>query len=228
MNGKQWLKLLITQSGGRVEGIFVKEHGIMLLSDEKGITHQAKHLFKEVNINQNQPLTKQLAEFTARLTYLSFPASPNYNPEAFHKRLTVMGHTSPYNLKPIAVLVAGLSIEAVLEIVSGKSNHSGRLTSSDTRAMDDTLYYLPKDADRKSVRWSIHAIRFFRKFLPAELSTLTRNQLNLANKASAIVVSMTHEEWMQLIDARLHPNSHCELEYKIILNRLITMPRQVN
>jgi hypothetical protein len=215
------MKSLVVRSGGIVDDIFVSKHGIMLLSDESGITDEAHSLFDFVNISCQQADNLRLAEFTARLTYLSFPESQDYSPEEYHNKLHELGHTSPYNLKKVAFFIVGLSIEMVLEIVSGKANHSGRLTSSNTSAMSDTLYFVGDTAItpflvRKYVKSFLKLRKTFTKGLPL----MTRNQFNLGNKASAIVVSMTRVEWLTLIDSRLRSDSGCELEYVIILEKI--------
>lgn len=211
---------LVVASGGRLDGRFVKEHGILLLSNEGGVTSEALTLFDAVNISSNQPDDMRLFEFTARITYLSFPKTPNYDPALYHENIQSKGHISPYNLKTYAFLVTGLSIEMVLEIVSGKANNSGRLTSSDTIAMNETLYYSGDDENSAYIESCTNLFLKLRGTFDTAVPVGVRNQLNLSNKASAIVVSMERDEWLQLIEARLHPETNCELEYQLILRRI--------
>lgn len=212
---------LLEASGAKfnIERRTVQEHGIILLRDINGnITDEAIRLFDNLNISKEQSNEDRLGDFTARITYLSFPTR-KYSPQNYKNRLLSLGHSSPWNLKTISILVVGLSIETVLEFVSGYANRSGRLTSSDTKAMNNPYYFT---GGNESLECLVGDFVKWRNSLDTttNLTLNESNQFHLANKCSAIVVSMEPQEWEELLDARLDPDTHCEVEYQNILKRI--------
>ncbi|MEO2202440.1 hypothetical protein ABGV42_01635 [Paenibacillus pabuli] len=211
---------LLEVSGAKfnIETRTVQEHGIVLLRDINGnITNEALRLFDSLNISKEQSNEDRLGDFTARITYLSFPTR-EYSPQNYKNKLLSMGHSSPWSLKTISILVVGLSIETVLEFVSGYANRSGRLTSSDTKAMNNPYYYTGNNARLESLIGDF--VRWRNSLDTTDLTLNESNQFQLASKCSAIVVSMEPQEWEELLDSRLDPDTHCEIEYENILKRI--------
>lgn len=198
-----------------VHGKYVTTCGIRVLK-HTDVIQGIDELVETFNIDSNQSDETILAEFAARITYCSWPKGA-YDPIQYHAKL--QGHSGVYELKETAILIAGCSIECILELVSNRSNRSCRVTSSRTKAMRDTYYACSNPI---MIPWINKFLELRAEFLTTnstmELETL--NQYNLCSKAGAILISMNNHEWKQLIDGRLSPNSHCEEEYRNLLMRI--------
>ena len=121
---------VIANSGGLVsEGLFVLRTGV-IITKRSFITTEAKNLFDILNIDINTSDAEQHAEFNSRLTYLSFKeeksSSRNYN----HKMIHGFGHRSVYNDEVVTLLIAGCSVETMLEFIADMLASQSRKTVS--------------------------------------------------------------------------------------------------
>ncbi|EKD92742.1 MAG: hypothetical protein ACD_28C00346G0004 [uncultured bacterium] len=162
---------LVEETGGKVsDERYIIEPGVMVMSIAGKVSEQAKTLMAKMNINSEQSEAEQLAEFGARLTYLSFPNKPESIEEAetFLNRLKQSNHTSPYRLLGEAqenlasVLVTG-SLENMIEIMCHKGRVA-RLSSSRTNAMSNPLFTLEgpleqQKLQRRLIEASLHSRR---------------------------------------------------------------------
>ncbi|MBP6945199.1 hypothetical protein KBD61_00725 [Patescibacteria group bacterium] len=216
------------------EGLFVNMPGVMVLATDDGLTDSARALFQRLNIFTGQSDTDLLAEFIARVTYLSFPFDQKMSREAsgrLHTQLKTMGHTSPYEVAAVrpSVLVAGLAIETLFEFVANKYE-IGRMTSSRTRAMNTPLYRIPSsdsplsDAIRSYLHDSIRAYEAWRSKLPDQASKDVTESLNILHpgcKAGYMVVAGDPSFWNKKISRRLVDHDDgVEHELRSVLYRI--------
>ena len=138
MNYLNIAKQLVTLSGGKVNNRIVEKVGISVLYDynltadgKKIIAHFAKIRNDDFDSGKMTDFHK-LVDFSARITYLSYNKTSAVE---LRNKLKVLGHLNVYDLNGIAVLVAGCSLECILELVSNRVNRSCRLTSSKTQAI---------------------------------------------------------------------------------------------
>jgi hypothetical protein len=109
------------------------------------------------------------------------------------------GHLGVYEMREVAVLVAGCSLECVLELVSNRLNRSCRLTSSKTNAAIETLYANTVDAV-----WVEQFLKLRKSYLESTHKTLEeKNQFNLSAKCGYVVISMGMRDWYFLLKSRL-------------------------
>jgi len=105
-----------------------------------------------------------------------------------------------------SVLFAGISLEASLELVANRSGRNARLTSSHTRAMDDTLYRLVGSAAAQGEqRRAIEAFLGWRASLDADRlgGRSPHNMMNLGSRATLLHMGMSLEDWRRIFESRL-------------------------
>ena len=128
-------KILIEESGGKVQDIFVEEVGV-LLTKKPSVSEKALDLFEKLNIDNERPEYEQHAEFNSRLTYLSFKNNKESSKKYNEKMINEYGHRSVYNDEQVTFLIAGCSIETMLEFIAHNEATIARLTSSKTNAQN--------------------------------------------------------------------------------------------
>lgn len=120
---------VISNSGGLVTGdIFVTKTGVMITKRSQ-LTDKAKSLFDILNIDQSATDSEQHAEFNSRLTYLSFKNKKTDSSDYNHKMIHEYGHRSVYNDEVVTLLIAGCSVETMLEFIAHNEAKVARLTS---------------------------------------------------------------------------------------------------
>lgn len=209
---KQIMSDLVNKSFGHTEGNFVSKPGVMLLHNYEGLTTQSKDLFYHFNICKNQSDLLQLSEFCSRITYLSFKDTVEDSTEYHKKMIQTYGHLSPYSMNTPCFLIAGCSIEAMLEFVAHKEASIARLTSSMTKAMDEPLFVIDSDIEKEYITKQLELRMEYQEklnYLPLEY----KNRLYLANKATAFVVGMNLKDWHKTFIGRI---SHYGVEKEMV------------
>lgn len=199
--------LIEVGDGTVVEDRFVTRPGVLVWSVTRP-THAALAVLADLNIEPVADASTRLAAFDARLTYLSFKDTLS-DETAFVSRVLKMGHDSIYDRQFVTVLVAGVSLETVMEVVSHPSARIARLTSSNTKAMDQCLYRVSPKTPRSeqlvltSVLQALH-----RATLNTRLSRYVRNRLKPGARVGAFTVGMTLREWNWVLGSRLQLNGN--------------------
>lgn len=208
MDFRESARLMIEAGGGRVgDNIFVEHPGVMVLCKHGQLQDQALKLFESLNLYLDQAPLSLLAEFTARITYLSFPAEPDDSGQQsrrLHQLLKQLGHSSPDKLsqEPVSVLVAGLAVETQFELVANKFR-IGRTSSSRTAVMD---LLIGKDgAVKRQPLYRINGPEAFRVALRQHIrqqiqahidwrQSLSRKQLGLGGRG------LPKKNWQELVN----------------------------
>jgi uncharacterized protein (UPF0332 family) len=205
MSKKDYIQIateLVEQAGGTVVGRVVEKVGVSLLYDY-GLTSEGESIIQYFAQKRGDDFGagqmtdySRLVDFAARITYLSY-----YQTSAMvlQQRLQEKGHLGVYEMREVAVLVAGCSLECVLELVSNRLNRSCRLTSSKTNAAIETLYANTVDAV-----WVEQFLKLRKSYLESTHKTLEeKNQFNLSAKCGYVVISMGMRDWYFLLKSRL-------------------------
>jgi hypothetical protein len=229
---------LIQEASGETDDIFVTKTGVQLIN-KTSVTNQAKQLFANLNIDINEDETSQRAEFSSRLTYLSFKdemsSSADFNDNMVHK----FQHLSVYNDEYITFLIAGCSVETELEFIAHNEAKVARLTSSKTRAQDYPLYKLIKtertenvNAQKELILESIKLKEKFRDQFHSDNEKEIFNVNTFGSKAVSFTITMSLKDWHKTLIGRL--SSH-GVEYEMlgimesIANKLKAIyPRVIN
>lgn len=202
-------KQLIEKSGGIVNDIFVEDVGV-LMTKKPQVTKEALCLFEEMNIDRNRQEAEQHAEFNSRLTYLSFKNEKSSSKEYNKKMIHTFGHRSVYNDEVITFLIAGCSIETMLEFIAHNEATIARLTSSKTNAQNETLYRIrSKGLSKEFVNIQKEMVKTYLKQVASlsepenDLENEITNVLNLGNKAVSFTISMSIKDWHKTLIGRL-------------------------
>lgn len=230
---------LVEAGDGEVsEELFVEKPGALVLATDQGITNEARKLFDKLNLDSNQNDDDRLAEFIARITYLSFPNDPERAREEsvkLHARLRELNHNSPYEVATQRpnILVAGPSIETLFEMVANKYG-IGRVSSSRTEAMNSPLFRIPEGNDylRTEIRSFLRETRArydqWRAGLDKDAlkkdGTTPKDVLEVLNmlhpgtKAGHMVIAAAPDFWEKKLGRRLadHPDG-VERELRAVL-----------
>lgn len=218
MNHLRIAKQLVTLAGGKVNHRIVEKVGIAVLYDynltsegTKIINHFAK--IRKDDFDQGKMTDfHKLVDFSARITYLSYDKTSAVD---LRNKLKALGHLNVYDLNGIAVLVAGCSLECILELVSNRVNRSCRLTSSKTKAAIETLYSKQIDP-----LWLEQFLSLRASYLEqTEHSLETSNLFNLSAKCGYAVISMGMRDWNFLLNARLRDEG-LEEELREVLTKI--------
>lgn len=218
MNHLRIAKQLVTLAGGKVNHRIVEKVGIAVLYDynltsegTKIINHFAK--IRKDDFDQGKMTDfHKLVDFSARITYLSYDKTSAVD---LRNKLKALGHLNVYDLNGIAVLVAGCSLECILELVSNRVNRSCRLTSSKTKAAIETLYSKQIDP-----LWLEQFLSLRASYLEqTEHSLETSNLFNLSAKCGYAVISMGMRDWNFLLNARLRDEA-LEEELREVLTEI--------
>ncbi len=202
MNHLNIAKQLITLSGGKINNRIVEKPGISILYDYN-LTAEGTKIINHFGDMRNDDFDKgkmtdfhKLVDFSARITYLSYDKT---SAVALRNKLKALGHLNVYDLNGIAVLVAGCSLECILELVSNRVNRSCRLTSSKTKAAIETLYSKQIDPI-----WLEQFLALRATYLEQTTDNLEASNLfNLSAKCGYAVISMGMRDWNFLLQARL-------------------------
>jgi len=207
------LKSLIEASGGQLDetGLFVTKPGCQILNLTTE-TKEAEQLYNLFNIDTDRPLYEQRSEFKSRITYLAFRQQKMNSQDYNQKMAQEFQHLSVHSSTQVEFLIAGVSIETCLEFVAHGEARVARLTSSKTKAMDDTLYRIQGTPEEQEIqkRFTLSFLEmkkdFETQYQPRTKSsdgTELTNMLNLGTKANAFTYSMNLKDYHKLFIGRL-------------------------
>lgn len=185
-------------------------------------------LYDILGIDKEQEEFYKDSEFCARLTYLSFTNKSNlldYHNNMIHN----LKHLSPYAHIMVSILIVG-TVETLFEIVSHSELRISRLTSSNTKAMDNCYYqdfedinicYLSKlDKDIISNELSKndfnnHGLKINHNKRVSEIY----NMLKPSNKCGALVATGSLKDWRKIISSRSDEYGN-ETDIRIIVKKI--------
>ncbi len=206
------LARLITAAGGVLDdsGIFVLKPGIAILNMTKEMD-TGEQIYNMFNIDMERPAYERRAEFKSRITYLSFQTMADAT--AYNKKMAQeYQHLSVHTSTQVEFLIAGVTVETCLEFVAHSEAKVARLTSSKTKAMDETLYRLQGTEKEQEVQKAF-IMDFMRLKDTLETEVKPRilsangtefvNMLNLCTKVNAFTYSMNLKDYHKLFIGRL-------------------------
>jgi thymidylate synthase ThyX len=219
-------KKLITKAGGVVNDVFVEKVGVML-TKKPTLTKQAKELFEEMNIDTIDTTdSEQHAEFNSRITYMAFKSEKTSSKEYNEKMIKEYGHRSVYNDEVITFLVAGCSLETMFEFVAHNEATVARLTSSKTKAQNNSLYRVRVNKFKEEfIELQKTMIQQVIKLREENICAFEGdeeevfNVLNFGNKAVSFTISMSVKDWHKILIGRFS-SSGVESEFIEILESL--------
>ena len=218
MNKLKIAKQLVTLSGGKVNNRIVEKVGVSVLYDYK-LTAEGKKIIEYFAQIRNDDFDggkmtdfHRLVDFSARITYLTYDKTSAVE---LRNKLNALGHLNVYDLNGVAILVAGCSLECILELVSNRLNRSCRLTSSKTKAAIETLY-----SKQIEPVWLEQFLALRADFLEKTTNSLeSSNLFNLSAKCGYVVISMGMRDWNFLLKARLR-DQDLEEELREVLTEI--------
>lgn len=204
---------LINSSGGLVDGIFVEKVGVMLMK-KSTITEDAKNIFNIMNIDTNRSDSEQHAEFNSRITYLSFNDDKTDSSEYNRNMIEKHGHRSVYNDEIVTFLIAGSSIETLMEFIAHNEPTVARLTSSKTNSQNDCLYRIrTQNIEQEFIDFQKELVCTYLEKVrgtyndPDIINTPFKkevfNIMNLGNKAVSFTITMSVKDWHKTFIGRL-------------------------
>jgi thymidylate synthase ThyX len=214
---REKMQRLILAAGGEIEDeLFVARPGCMILSETR-LSPEAQELYKAFHIDQERPAYEQNAEFKSRITYLSFrdeaADASGYN-ERMAKELQ---HLSVYSAQSVEFLIAGISIETSLELVAHGEASVGRLTSSKTKAMNETFYRIQGSLEERERQkaftrdflelFAVHKTKWAQEGT-GQNWTEFENMLNIPTKVTALTYTMKLKDYHKLFIGRLSPKGN--------------------
>lgn len=205
---KEMLLRLINESGGETShDKWVIKPGCMIVSRSE-ITPEAKALFDLMNIDDASEY-ERMAEFNSRLTYLSFKKEKTSSHAYNTKMAQELQHLSVYGNLSVTFLLAGISVETSMELISHSEATVARLTTSNTTAMTDPLYRVSadneKDANTQKIclgKLSLLKDSWKNDIFFKSLSIEMVNSMNPGNKATAINYTMSLKNFHKLFIGR--------------------------
>ncbi len=211
---------LIKKAGGLVEeDLFVTKVGV-LLTKKSSLSSQATELFNQLNIDTSVSESEQHAEFNSRITYLSFKNEKTSSIEYNRKMIQEYGHRSVYNDEYVTFLIAGCSVETMLEFIAHNEATIARLTSSKTNAQNETLYRIQKtNLSPDFIEFQKSMVKEYLKNIKTmcnpknDIENEICNILNLGNKAVSFTITMNIKDWHKTMIGRL---SNHGVEYEML------------
>ena len=204
---------LILESGGTLDdsGLFVIKPGCAILNMTMD-TEKGQQLYELLNIDTSRPTYEQRAEFKSRITYLSFNSSQADGRQYNKKMAQEYQHLSVHSSTYIEFLIAGVTIETCLEFVAHSEARVARLTSSKTKAMDESLYRLQGNKSEMNAQKQF-VLNFIQLKSTFENQSNSRslsvngteftNMLNLCIKVNAFTYGMNLKDYHKLFIGRL-------------------------
>jgi hypothetical protein len=199
------LKEIIHLGGGNVEGRVVTEPGVILLSETK-TTSLGGEVLDIMNTNRGD---YELAELNARLNYfLTSDKDESYIKDIIFnkKHMSVLGNVH------LSFLIAGVSVDTLVEFTSSKAQMS-RISTSTPKFMDETLY-----------SGTVDDVEFINKFLDLREEykskggdTETINMFNLESKSTIFTVDFSLGNWFSYLTKI---ESYPEKEFVRVLKRI--------
>lgn len=200
-------KELLDYTGAKYHDIFVDRPGVKIFSSSK--LHDTDTIPPHYSMTADD--FNALGEFKSRLCYLSYPRGDISDDERLkkthefnRKMIEEYGHTSVWNAFYVEFMIVGVSIETMIELLAHTESKVSRLTSSKTKAQNDTYYRLQGTTDEREIQAS-----FIRQFLELKKShawestrTEFKNMANLGTKCGALMYSMSIKDFRKMIAGR--------------------------
>lgn len=209
---------LIQLAHGVVEDIFVLKPGIMI-TQVSSPTPEFNKLAEAISLDNNRPFYEQHAELNARITYMSFKndkSSEGYNRDM----VDTYKHLSVYNDCSVTILLAGISLEATLEITAHNEASIARLTSSKTKAQSEPLFVIEPNCDIIQKEYIKKILEIKKNYCVNDLEI--DNRLYPSNKAISLTVTMSLKNWHKTLIGRLS-RSGVEREMLIICENICSL-----
>ncbi len=202
------LRTLIEYAGGTIHDRFVLKPGCLMTQRTENMAN-LDALYHNLNIDTNQPKYEQNLEMRSRLTYLSFPNLPNNSQQFNYDMVTKYGHLSVVSDHNVTFLIAGVTIETALELISHTEAKVSRLTTSKTLAMSETFYRV-FGQEQGAIE---DFIQLRQKYLDAKVfpNLEIANMFNLGSKVTALTFSMNLKDYHKFFIGRLPTNNEQEL-----------------
>lgn len=187
---------IIKFSGGTVENGIVLKPGIKIIQKSEP-TEFARQLFQQLHLSEND--YEALAEFNNRLTYLNF--SDQYEPDYLKNIIVKHGHLSGFSATNITFLLAGISIEASLEMIAHSEAVVSRLTTSKTKAMDVPLLVKHPNTPPEEFEKAAAYLKSFDAASPENREF--RNRCHPGIKATVLTYTMNLKQFHRLFIGRM-------------------------
>jgi len=197
MTNKQHIKLIKGANGCLLDNL-VLFPGVMITQITKP-TEEFKKLSDLMNIDTDRPDYEQHGEFNSRITYMSFKEEVNDSKTYNEKMVNEHYHLSVYNDHHITFLLAGISLEASLEIIAHNEATVARLTSSKTKAQSNPLFV--SDGSPKQMKYYNEMSNSRAKNTTGDLEN--DNMMFPASKAISMTVTMSLKNWHKTLIGRL-------------------------
>ncbi|MCB0329275.1 MAG: hypothetical protein KDD70_06420 [Bdellovibrionales bacterium] len=137
--------------GGTIsESRFVISPGVRRIADTS-LSAGGEIVASAMKLDPDLSDSEQLAELLTRETYFTFPDSPGDGAALLDRVVNKAGHRSVTKVIHPVHLIAGLSVPAAIGVIQA-GGAIGRLTTSKTGSMNDTLYCVygsPKEQTRQ-------------------------------------------------------------------------------
>lgn len=212
VKGLSQMRAQIEHAGGCIEGErFVTRVGMQPIA-ETALLKEGKGLCDLMNVGASSgTYAGQLAELFSRQTYLAFPNEPQNEAAYLDRVINKAGHRSVTKGSVVVHHIAGLSVAGVIDLI----RHGGdiaRLTTSKTKAMNETMYRLMgSDSERELQRKFTEDFLSMRadieqKFNPRKLSKNGDelfNVFNLQTKTLVLFHSMNLKQLYSLLKTTL-------------------------
>jgi len=158
-----------------------------------------------------------LPDFNSKITYL------NFKDKNLESIVANIGHLSIYNDTYVTILIAGISVEAELELVAHNEAKIARLTSSRTKAQLEPLFVLPKSYKNKKNDFKEYIEKVMKLRNSIFNEPTTKDELEAYNyllyKAVSLTMSMSLKDWHKTMIGRLS-NEGVEIEVQEIFKKI--------
>lgn len=218
-------KMIEFGNGVITEERFVEKPGVGILSKTE-LTNEGKDIFNTLNIDTSKEEYEQIGEFAGRITYNTFPSTPKDSAEYTKNMVEHHQHLSVFSSVVVTFLVAGISVETTLEFVAHHEGDVARITSSNTKAMNDCYYRVQGTEEERALQKEIvkDSIKIIKQHdAHNRMKTEFANMTLAATKTSAFSISMNIKNWHKTLIGRLSKKGN-ETEVRevceIIANKL--------
>ena len=209
MNYKIIHEKLIISAGGKIEDGIVLEPGVALLAKTE-LSQKGKEIFEKLNVYS-------IPDFNSKITYM------NFVDKNLENIVSNLGHLSIYNDTYITFLIAGISLEAELELVAHNEAKIARLTSSRTKAQLEPLFVIPEAYKNNVINFKKYINEILKIRNTLFESPNNKDELeaynNLPYKAVSLTMSMSLKDWHKTMIGRLS-NEGVEIEVQNIFKKI--------
>lgn len=221
---QQRLRMLIEQTGGQIDGIFVTKPGCRLVA-HTAIDEEAFPLFAAAGIGEPDKKWgwprhyQMLADLGARLTYLSFRETPDKDNALLRRVAEEMQHLSVFACCHATFLIAGVSVETSMELIAHNEATAARLTTSNTKAMDEPLFRIQGSSLEQIRQKAAITAMLGSRDAGGGMSREFRNICSPGAKATALMYTMNLKDYHKLFIGRI-PRAGNEAEVREICSRM--------